>query len=272
MRGSSNYEAITTRKAQLAQHLSSAVHIYEPDREEVGGPDDKPMVCSIAEMVKRQLSSTIARAISYRQLIDPRTFNGSLVESFHPDTLAMVCSAMLRSQIPKRKFDVTDLSRKMLYTHANVLSRFAALRFLTEQFEARQVADMTAPSRAETCVICSAKILFESLRWARCQKGHQCGSCAFLPISPKRGPLIFATGRCALTFLAIQAPRISKKCGLCDRQYLDDRYIVEEDPVVVEGPGHGVDGLVLETSKVSLTRILYAACDVCVHCGGKYVS
>ncbi|KAK5162632.1 hypothetical protein LTR04_003214 [Oleoguttula sp. CCFEE 6159] len=103
--------------------------------------------------------------------------------------------------------------------------------------------------------------------------------------------------RCALTFLAIQAPGISKFCGLCGIQYLNDS-ILQEDveiaPASLSQPSNGIDedGQTLKdalnaedggveqivtegkqgANKIAtLARILFATCDVCVYCGGKYV-
>ncbi|TKA63871.1 hypothetical protein B0A49_09297 [Cryomyces minteri] len=103
--------------------------------------------------------------------------------------------------------------------------------------------------------------------------------------------------RCALTFLAIQAPGVSKFCGLCGIQYLNDSILqenVEITPATLPQPSNGVDkddqtlkdALNAEGSGVertvsegkqgankiaTLARILFATCDVCVYCGGKYV-
>ncbi|KAK5016093.1 hypothetical protein LTR39_002262 [Cryomyces antarcticus] len=131
---------------------------------------------------------------------------------------------------------------------------------------------------SEHCEVCGAVIDFESLISARCANGHQ-----FI--------------RCALTFLAIQAPGISKFCGLCGIQYLNDS-ILQEDveiaPASLSQPSNGIDedGQTLKdalnaedggveqivtegkqgANKIAtLARILFATCDVCVYCGGKYV-
>ena len=130
----------------------------------------------------------------------------------------------------------------------------------------------------DTCDLCDAPIPFTDLKMAACMNGHQ------FP-------------RCGLTFLAIQAPRITKSCGICDTVFLSDEFVKAQegvkqgksgtdgrqngDAMQVDGeeaiptneeaeghPGTSVQGGV---SSVSLARILFLACDVCIYCGGKFV-
>ena len=55
----------------------------------------------------------------------------------------------------------------------------------------------------EECHICRENIPFESVKWAKCGGGHQ-------------------FSRCALTFMAVQRPDISKACGICGMRYLNE--------------------------------------------------
>jgi len=148
----------------------------------------------------------------------------------------------------------------------------------------------------------------------------------------------FDTVRCGLTFLAIQAPNISKFCGICGKQYLGNGFILDQESEQnrtehqgdVSGTAQGrcmpilysaivpscssigaplltlvvcTDGATLPPKDksaserlevledidmvdapvsnevngreirqpTSLARMLSAACDVCVYCGGKFV-
>ena len=58
----------------------------------------------------------------------------------------------------------------------------------------------------DTCGFCQASIPFTDLTSATCANGH-------------RFP------RCGLSFVVIQAPRITKYCGVCKTPFLDDRFI-----------------------------------------------
>jgi hypothetical protein len=120
---------------------------------------------------------------------------------------------------------------------------------------------MTDPdSFVESCRICQQNIVLESLRWSRCTGGHQ-------------------FSRCALTFLSLMEPGISKSCRICHALYLNEYNLpgfkdkVTQD-VIVEAPLP--DGGSLEADhmepKVSLARLLFGACDVCILCGGKFVA
>ena len=75
-------------------------------------------------------------------------------------------------------------------------------------------------------------------------------------------------GRCNLCFLAIQQPGISKRCSLCERQYLDlDKAISE---------GAFTSHIEEETQKDdtipsdSLIKRLFETFDTCPYCNGKF--
>jgi len=65
---------------------------------------------------------------------------------------------------------------------------------------------------ADTCDFCSAFIPFADPRSATCTNGH-----------------LFP--RCGLTFLAIQAPGITKYCGICSTPFLSDEFIMAQEDV-----------------------------------------
>ncbi|KAL1595204.1 hypothetical protein SLS60_009892 [Paraconiothyrium brasiliense] len=102
----------------------------------------------------------------------------------------------------------------------------------------------------DTCDFCSAEIPMEDLETATCQNGHE-------------------FSRCGLSFLAIQRPRISKACALCKTPYLSDEFVGLQEEGIEKGieRGHSEEG---SMQPVSLARALFAACDVCIYCGGKF--
>jgi hypothetical protein len=72
-----------------------------------------------------------------------------------------------------------------------------------------QSLDSTA-SISDTCDFCSAPIPFTDLTSATCTNGHN------FP-------------RCGLSFLAIQAPGISKYCGICHTPFLSDEFVSSQE-------------------------------------------
>lgn len=147
---------------------------------------------------------------------------------------------------------------------------------------------------SDTCDLCDAPIPFTDLNMAACLNGHQ------FP-------------RCGLSFLAIQAPKITKSCGICETQFLSEEFVrVQEEVEDVNGGGasggeqengekadggvdvaDGINAMEVDGGEVrpvgedgagdgdvqgdgkdlavSLAKILYLACDVCIYCGGKFV-
>ncbi|KAG9190266.1 hypothetical protein G6011_08354 [Alternaria panax] len=67
-------------------------------------------------------------------------------------------------------------------------------------------------STADTCDFCSASIPFTDLTTAACTNGHE------FP-------------RCGLSFLAIQAPGITKYCGICSTPFLSDECVMAQEYV-----------------------------------------
>jgi hypothetical protein len=128
-------------------------------------------------------------------------------------------------------------------------------------------------SFVETCSICHQDVVLESLRWSRCAGGHQ-------------------FSRCTLTFLSIMEPGISKSCRICNALYLNEDALPEykkpdAKTIKVEEPPQEEDMDVDATAgaentgdtqkdcvepSISLARLLFSACDVCILCGGKFVA
>jgi hypothetical protein len=127
----------------------------------------------------------------------------------------------------------------------------------------------------ETCSICHQDVVLESLRWSRCAGGHQ-------------------FSRCTLTFLSIMEPGISKSCRICNALYLNEDALPEfkkpiAKPIKVETVPQQEDDMDVDVNaeaagqsdasqtdgvepSISLARLLFAACDVCILCGGKFVA
>jgi hypothetical protein len=137
----------------------------------------------------------------------------------------------------------------------------------------------------DTCDFCSAPIPFADPVTASCTNGHQ------FP-------------RCGLSFLAIQAPGITKYCGICSTPFLSEDFLMAQEMIDKrENPAQpaDTDGEVriiglgndqrqhnvtqqneataakLDESDgnkklpITLARVLFLACDACIYCGGKFV-
>lgn len=94
----------------------------------------------------------------------------------------------------------------------------------------------------DQCDFCSAPIPFTDLTTATCTGGHE------FP-------------RCGISFIAIQAPGVTKYCGICSTPFLSEEFMRAQEI------GEEVDA----GPRVTLARVLSQACDVCVFCGGKFV-
>lgn len=113
----------------------------------------------------------------------------------------------------------------------------------------------------EVCTICEQEIPMESIKWARCSGGHQ-------------------FQRCAVTMLPISDPSLSKSCRICATRYLDATQVPElqldtYQPNSQTRGGDSEEATRDKSSAVpeprsSLVRIMLAACDTCVLCGGRF--
>ncbi|KAI9798224.1 MAG: hypothetical protein M1835_002709 [Candelina submexicana] len=143
----------------------------------------------------------------------------------------------------------------------------------------RSLDELQSSNRHEifdVCRICGAGIGWDSLAEARCHSGH-------------------TFRRCALTFLSIQEPGISKYCGLCGVECFHQDFVqkyfqksvsasvfaersdgsngnttsdVGEEAGVIEDSAQDADNA---GSPVSFVQIILASYEVCVYCGGKFV-
>lgn len=145
----------------------------------------------------------------------------------------------------------------------------------------------TALAAPDTCDFCSAPIPFTDLASAACTAGH-----------------VFP--RCGISFIAIQAPGITKYCGICSTPFLNDAFVAAQEAVAVryaglvdndatttastedvadsqdddrhvensqttKTGGDQVDDDDDDDESITLARVLFLACDACIYCGGKFV-
>lgn len=103
-------------------------------------------------------------------------------------------------------------------------------------------SDSMADAITDLCDFCSAPIPFTDLTSATCANGHE------FP-------------RCGISLIAIQAPGITKYCGICSTPYLNEEFVRAQEKV---GEGEAEPAY-------TITRMLFQACDVCIFCGGKFV-
>lgn len=163
-------------------------------------------------------------------------------------------------RLPESLCENSDLSKTIHHIFSVVLAN------LDERSGVATSVQTAISGTEERCAICNEILAFESLRWARCSKGHQ-------------------FQRCSLTFLAIRSPGKAKSCTICNAQYLNERLIetfippsladpVEAENMIPEEDGKRLvmvkQGTVRTEPLASLARILFAACDVCIQCGGKF--
>lgn len=169
--------------------------------------------------------------------------------------------------------EVLRLSQKGLSSSRLSLEIISQHKMLVAKLDEQRLA-VDEPGTAdldEHCAICGQGIPFESLKWAKCLNGHQ-------------------FSRCGLSFIALQKSGQSKGCRLCGTQYLDAAQVPrfqhtpetslgqrddlqESASVESEAKGHVDDENTNADAAEpmdSLARVLFAACDACVLCGGTF--
>ncbi|KAL1583997.1 hypothetical protein WHR41_07406 [Cladosporium halotolerans] len=172
--------------------------------------------------------------------------------------------------LPTRLHEVGALSSKISAAYKAVKAKFDS------SGSAVDPAMTDSATLTETCKICERDIELESLKWSRCASGHQ-------------------FSRCCLTFLSIMEPGITKSCGICQAVYLNENVLpglkgasageaqTEDDPSKTgghaessmnNGSGHpNSRHAVAQIEPIaSLARLIFAACDKCIFCGGKFVA
>lgn len=100
-------------------------------------------------------------------------------------------------------------------------------------------------SKFEKCTLCGGGMVWTDLRLSECTQGHR-------------------FSRCALTFLPIKEPRLTKECTICSRTVLGDA-VLDDDEMDMENRD-----VRLEVGEKTLARTVLEGLDVCAHCGGRY--
>ncbi|QDS71860.1 hypothetical protein FKW77_010011 [Venturia effusa] len=201
-------------------------------------------------------------------LFDP-SLDSATSASLDLAIVAKLTTTVLR--LPRESWKSSMISKYIILEHKKAVKMLPA--DLVDQLEE---LDLSHADYKEQCEICEAEIPLESFTEAHCIEGHE-----------------FA--RCSLTFLAIQAPGISKYCGICGKQYIDGSYLEtdemqEQASVSRNGNAGPVEGDTttktsssrdqdIEIDKDSgqaqdlptLAQLLFAACDSCFYCGGKFM-
>lgn len=159
-----------------------------------------------------------------------------------PKTLIAFRLAKALHSIPSRLFDSHQFSQQIIEMGQQVIrlvnDLMSDVDMVTEADAAGDV-DPNAPAHSrpapapshyaelttETCTFCTAPIPFENLWAAYCTNGHE-------------------FQRCGLSFLAIQAPGITKQCGICNTRFFSDEHVARDGVLVDElaTEAVGVDG------------------------------
>lgn len=206
----------------------------------------------------------------------------------HPDTYTAQASRIadiaLKPSVSRAEVVrpvVQRLVQEFLKMTNNIDSTDSTSQRITATFNivnARLMPNETTPVNGdggtglEDCKICQKPIPFESLRWARCNGGHQ-------------------FSRCSLSLLPVQEPGTTKNCGICGLQYFNEKIIGDVEAATgdvemadVPTAESNIDIVANDTwvevsrnpnafpqQAPTLAQILFDACDVCVYCGGKFV-
>ena len=77
--------------------------------------------------------------------------------------------------------------------------------------------------------------------------------------------------RCALTFLAITSPGISKRCERCGREFLNEHVEPVKENTIITVNDDDDDHRRPKVRQPSLACWLYRKFDICPYCCGKFV-
>ncbi|KAF2198488.1 hypothetical protein GQ43DRAFT_422304 [Delitschia confertaspora ATCC 74209] len=169
----------------------------------------------------------------------------------------------------------SDSSSSWLSKRMNNAYNLVTDLIYTKGYNQNRTLALTEFGFVEECDVCGKGIPMESLEWGRCANGHK-------------------YARCGLSFLTIQGPNDSKYCGVCNKQYFNDRFVQNEeqrddetdrDALGSPGVGEASEGDMEEGTKqegnsgiaaregsreLTLAKVVFTACDVCIYCGGRY--
>ncbi|KAF2267366.1 hypothetical protein CC78DRAFT_577076 [Lojkania enalia] len=104
------------------------------------------------------------------------------------------------------------LSKASAFSRRIASMSYEVVRFVCEESmeDDELPTDTEAHPPPETCDICTAPIPFENLHSALCENGHE-------------------FQRCGISFLSIQAPRITKFCGICSTPFFKDEFVFDQE-------------------------------------------
>ncbi|KAF2218543.1 transcription factor IIIC subunit delta N-term-domain-containing protein [Elsinoe ampelina] len=206
-------------------------------------------------MAVHELRTILLRISSAIQLRSQRMIEialGQLTIPAPPDLSILKSLVLYTAHLPQWMTSGGRMSMWSAKLHQTILEKLVERDKLSS---GHQNTQQTEQENVETCHICNAGIPFESLMWSRCNKGHE-----------------FA--RCGISFLSLQATGDSKSCCICGMQYLNEHKIddlrkgsITNGHAMEDEPMQGADGVRLSEP---LIRVLFAACDTCIYCGGKF--
>ncbi|MCJ1439212.1 hypothetical protein MMC27_008603 [Xylographa pallens] len=171
------------------------------------------------------------------------------------DILAESLNTSLRTET--ESLDSPEIAAEDHVKIVELINSFVNLRSASE-------AEIPTTQRLlEYCRIteCSKPLLYTSnIYKARCSVGH-------------------TWNRCALSFLAIQEPGISKFCDTCGREYRNEQQVLQEDidsmPVMDVTSGNadslGDEVLPIRDNEHSLISELFRSHGICIFCEGKFI-
>jgi hypothetical protein len=85
--------------------------------------------------------------------------------------------------------------------------------------------------------------------------------------------MLMRVARCGLTFLTIQAPGITKSCGICNSDFLLFSYLMKRESEMDDYANEKANEVfeASERGSLSFLQALVEACDKCLYCGGTFV-
>ncbi len=272
------YEAAQSKKTDRTTLIEAMSHIVQVPNAQINYDLDNSM-CSGMGPVQH------VRYLRLRLFLLPKLRNARF--------------ELLAGMATKKKYECAPIEKLLLprlvsevlkipasFSQAGVLSDKIRQAYLSLRSKLQVGSeDTSAAPLQEECRICKSYIELESIRWARCAEGHQ-------------------FSRCGLTFLAIQEPGISKHCTLCDTQFFDEWALPclgklneavkdgniemtdvpepkesaattdEAQPEPASTADRGWVHVSSPAAKIepnnTLARILFAAFDNCIYCGGNF--
>ena len=202
-------------------------------------------------------------------------------------------------RLPEASLQSSELSMRIVRLYAKVQAKLGPAGD-------KHVEGMAADSRCEECCICKSEVRLESLKWARCETGHHFGRCGVTFLAIQEPGLAKSCRVCGSQYLdgtrlpgfmceegqntemrdllVDQEQAKGKQNGSNDQDlpHLVDTQRDGSNQSFINGPQAAAErsdteGWVEVSRSVtaageppnSLVRILFAAFDMCVLCGGK---